>query len=189
MAMSAIPLETLQWMPTEHLGGAQIEPHIRPWLIGQGLLSDRLRSAGGQAYALKVACEYTAVLTPAQREDLGTQAGAGLIREVSLQVQGKTWVYAQTIIPDDTLDQFPWLGELGDSPIGQVMAGMSGVERRPYEFGRMPLSHPLAQRALASIDERPDWLWARRALWRLRGSSVLVQEIFCPGIGHARTRP
>jgi chorismate lyase len=187
--MSAMPPEALQWMPSERLGSAQVEPHIHPWLIGQGLLSERLREIGGDGYALKVACEYTAVLAPIERADLGTQAGAGLVREVALQVGGKTWVYAQTLVPDDTLKQFPWLGELGEAPIGQVMAGLSGVERRPYEFVRLPFAHPLAQRALEWMDERPDWLWARRALWRLRGSPVLVQEIFCPGIGHAGIRP
>jgi chorismate lyase len=187
--MSAMPPETLQWMPTERLGSAQIDSRIRPWLIGQGLLSERLRSVGGEGYALKVADEYTAVLTPLQREDLGTASSAALVREVALQMRGKTWVYAQSLIPDATLDQFPWLAELGTSPIGQVMAGISGVERRPYEFVRVPASHPLGRRALEWIEERPEWLWARRALWRLRGLPVLVQEIFCPGIGHAVTRP
>jgi chorismate lyase len=187
--MSAMPPESLQWMPTERLGGAQIETHIRPWLIGQGLLSDRLRSVGGEGYALKVAYEYTASLSPIQRDDLGTQAGAGLFREVCMQVGGKTWVYAQTIIPDDTLNLFPWLAELGEAPIGQVMAGISGLERRPYEFVKIPLSHALARHALEWIDEQPEWFWARRALYRLRGAPVLVQELFCPGIGHAGTRP
>jgi chorismate--pyruvate lyase len=173
----------LQWMPAERLGAVSIEPRLRQWLIGQGLLTARLRAVGGEQFRVRLAEQFSALLDATTRQDLGTTDTAALFREVSLQVGAATWVYAQSIIPDSTLGLFPWLAELGDSPLGETIGSMSGVTRQPYEFAAIPAAHPLALRVLALISERPAEIWARRAMLRLRGAPLIVQELFCPSIG------
>jgi chorismate--pyruvate lyase len=158
-------------------------------LIGQGLLTARLRAVGGDQFRVRLAEQFSGLLDAATRADLATADNAALFREVSLEVSDATWVYAQCIIPDSTLSLFPWLAELGDAPLGETIGSMSGVTRQPYEFAAIPATYALATRVLALISERPAELWARRAVLRLRGAPLIVQEIFCPSIGqHAGPR-
>jgi chorismate lyase len=179
----------LQWMPAERLGAARVEPRLRQWLIGQGLLTARLRALGGEQFRVRLKEQFSGLLDAAARADLATTDTAALFREVSLEVAGATWVYAQCIIPDSTLGLFPWLAELGDAPLGETISAMAGVTRQPYEFAAIPAAHPLATRVLVLISERPAELWARRAVLRLRGAPLIVQELFCPSIGqHASPR-
>jgi chorismate lyase len=141
----------LVWMPAERLGGACVEPRLRQWLIGQGLLTARLRGVGGVDFRVRLREQYSGLLDITTREDLGTADSAALFREVSLEVGGAPWVYAQSIIPDSTLSLFPWLAELGDAPLGETISSMAGLTRQPYEFAAMPATHALGVRVLALI--------------------------------------
>ena len=38
----ATPIEAVQWMPAERLGQSTMEARVRSWLIGKGLLTQRM---------------------------------------------------------------------------------------------------------------------------------------------------
>jgi len=102
---------------------------------------------------------------------------------VELSCADQVWVFAQSVIPDATLCAHPWLAELGDSPLGELLATLSGVERSSYEYAWLRADDPLSARALRGADVAPQGLWARRSRILLRGAPLLAQEAFLPSTG------
>ena len=168
------------------------------------------RMLAGDAHALRwahkmIRLQWDAQLAPIERafaylplehcEDAATQAlsvakfkalleapaASCFARRVELNSAGRTWVYAETLIPDHTLEAHPWLAELGDSSLGATLAACKDLVRGPFEFAPLPESHPLAGQALARSATRGDVVWARRSWFALAGRRLLVQEAFLPG--------
>jgi chorismate lyase len=111
-----------------------------------------------------------------------------LLREIEFRCDDSRIVYAQTVLPDSTLRAFPWLRELGDSPIGETLrrAGAPLV-REPLEYAELEPEHALALAASdASPEAQQDPLWARRAVYRLGGRPILVQEVFLPALSRVQ---
>jgi chorismate--pyruvate lyase len=180
-------LDSIQWIPAERLGQLDIEAHLRPWLIGKGLLSTRMKDRCGERFGAHLVDQWTGLLSAEIKDSLKVPDAAALFRDEELACGEQVWVFSQTVVPDSTLSVHPWLGELGDSPIGEIMGDLAGIERSSYEYARLPAENPLAARALRDTDVRPAGLWARRWKIQLRGLPMLCQEAFLPAMG--RTAP
>jgi len=172
-----------EWLPAERLGQFAVDGPLRPWLIGKGLLTQRLKAVCGARFSLRLVAQSTGLLTAAQKTGLGTSDSAALFRDVAMCCDERLWVYAQTAVPDSTLSAHPWLAELGDTALGETLVGLSGFERRSYEFAWLPAAEPLCARALHHAEVGPTGVWARRSRLVLRGSPLLVQELFLPAMG------
>jgi len=177
---NAVPPE---WLPAERLGQQKVDANVRPWLIGQGLLSTRIKSHCGERFRLRLVGQWSGLLTGSQKSGLRAHDNAGLFRDVEMNRDDQVWVFAQTVMPDSTLCLHPWLAELGDAPLDETLDGLSGVERSSYEYAWLPAEHPLAAAALGEADIKPPGLWARRARVALRGAPLLMQEVFLPAAG------
>jgi chorismate-pyruvate lyase len=176
------PFEAVQWQPAERLGQLSVDAHLRPWMIGKGLLTLRLKGACGE-FDLRLVDQWTGTLTPALKSVLRTDDHAGLFRDVEMFCNEQVWVFAQTVVPDSTLCAHPWLAELGDSALGETLSDLSGVERGPYEYAWLPAADPLTQRALRDAEITPAGLWARRSRLTLRNAPLVDQELFLPAMG------
>jgi chorismate--pyruvate lyase len=172
----------VDWLPAERLGQVSIDARVRAWMIGNGLLTLRLKAACKESFALRLIDQWTGLLQASHQQILRTQDNAGLYRDVEMECDGRIWVFAQSIVPDSTLSAHPWLAELGDSALGETLIGLSGYEHSAYEFGWLPADHSVAARALRNAEVRPAGLWARRSRIILRGAPILVQELFLPAI-------
>lgn len=175
--------DSIRWLPAERLGQFNIDARMRPWLIGKGLLTLRMRAACGERFSLRLAEQWTGLLNPDHKAGLRIADHAGLFREVELCCGEQVWVFVQTVVPDATLCVHPWLAELGDSSLGETLNELSGVERSSYEYAWLPADDPLAARALTAADLKPAGLWARRSRLELRNAPLLVQEVFLPATG------
>jgi chorismate lyase len=171
------------WFPAERLGQLDVEARMRPWLIGKGLITQRMRDACAERFNLHLVDQRTGLLSPTLKAHLRTADAAGLFRDVELCCGDQVWVFAQSIIPDSTLSVHPWLAELGDSSLGEMLTALSGVERSSYEYAWLPADDALSARALRGTEVAPAGLWARRARIRLRGYPLLAQEAFLPATG------
>jgi chorismate--pyruvate lyase len=180
---SARPIESIQWQPAERLGQLSMDAHLRPWLIGNGLLTERLRAVCGERFVLRLVDQWTGLLGASHKAALRTEDRAGLFRDIEMCCGENVWVFGQTIVPDSTLSLHPWLAELGDSALGETLKGLSGVERRSYEYAWLPIEEAVTERALRDAQIRPAGLWARRARIALRTAPLLTQELFLPAMG------
>jgi chorismate--pyruvate lyase len=178
-------VESNQWLPAERLGQVTVDAHVRPWLIGKGLLTLRMKAVCGERFALRLVDQWTGLLNAAHRSALRSTDNAGLFRDVEMCCGGQVWVFAQTIMPDSTLCAHPWLAELGDSALGETLSDLSGVERSSYEYAWLPVEEPVTARALREAEIKPAGLWARRSRVSLRSAPLLMQELYLPAMGRA----
>jgi chorismate--pyruvate lyase len=175
--------ETVEWLPAERLGECTLDHRLRTWLIGKGLLTARLKAVCGPRFALRLVDLWSGELDPAQRRALRADDNAGLFRDVEMVCGDQVWVFAQSVLPDSTLNAHPWLAELGDAALGETLSALSGVERSAYEYAWLPVCDKLTARALRDACVAPAGLWARRSRFLLRGAPMLVQELFLPAMG------
>jgi chorismate-pyruvate lyase len=177
------PVDSIQWLPAERLGQLAVDAQVRPWLIGKGLLTVRMKAVCGERFTLSLVDQWTGLLDAGHKAALQSSDNAGLFRDVEMSCGGQVWVFAQTVVPDSTLCAHPWLAELGDSALGETMSGLSGVERSSYEFAWLPVQDAVTARALRDAEVKPAGLWARRSRVTLRSAPLLMQELFLPAMG------
>ena len=176
---------SVQWVPAERLGQLSVDAPLRAWLIGKGLLTQRLRGRYGDRYAHRMTDQWSGRLEQGHRSTLGVTDDAGLFRDVEMRCGDQAWVFEQTIMPDSTLCAHPWLAELGDSALGETVSDLAAVDRGPYEYAWLPANGPLPTRALRDAGVEPVGLWGRRTRVKLRGAPLLVHEVFLPAMGRA----
>ncbi len=173
--------DPVEWVPAERLGGREVGAVLRPWLIGQGWLTQRLREKFHERFECRAGDPWTGLLSGEERAFLGASDPAGLVREEWLRVDGHDWALCRAVLPDSTLTAHPWLAELGESSLPEMLAQLSGVTRGPYEYARLTADAPLARAALG--ERTREGLWARRTRLRLRGAPLALQELFLPAAG------
>jgi chorismate--pyruvate lyase len=178
-------VDSIQWLPAERLGQLSIDAQLRPWLIGNGLLTSRMKALCGKRFALRLVGQWPGLLGAAHRAALRSSDNAGFFREVELYCGGQVWAFAQTIMPDSTLSDHLWLAELGDTALCETLGDLSGIERGSYEYAWLPVAEAVTARALRGAEVKPAGLWARRVRVTLRGAPLLMQELFLPAMGRA----
>jgi chorismate--pyruvate lyase len=178
-------IESVQWQPAERLGQLSVDGQLRPWLIAKGLLTQRLKDACAERYALRLVDQWTGLLSPSHKAVLRTEDNAGLFRDIEMCCGDNVWVFGQSVVPDSTLSAHPWLAELGDSELGETLSDLSGVVRGSYEYAWLPVTELATARALRDAQIKPAGLWGRRARITLRNAPLLIQELFLPAMGRA----
>jgi chorismate--pyruvate lyase len=176
-------IASIQWQPAERLGQLRVDARLRPWLIGDGLLTQRLKAACGRRFNLRLVDLWTGLLSATHKSALQIEDNAGLFRDIEMRCNEHVWVFGRTVVPDSTLTLHPWLAELGDSPLGETLNDLSGVERGCYEYAWLPAEEPASERALREAEVKPSGLWARRARINLRRAPLLTYELFLPSMG------
>jgi chorismate--pyruvate lyase len=156
---------------------------LHPWLAEPGLLTARVRRACGDATRFRLLRLEPAALSPGLALRMGVDDAGCLLREIEFACATSRWIFAQSVFPDGTVRQHPWLGKLGSTALGESLLGQPDVSREPLEYRELPTGHELAIAAGAAIGE-PQPLWARRAVYHLSGAPILVQEVFLPALGH-----
>jgi chorismate lyase len=178
-------VESIQWLPAERLGQLSVDAQLRPWLIGKGLLTLRMKTVCGERFALRLVDQWSGLLSAAHQSALRSPDNAGLFRDVELSCGEQVWVFAQAIMPDSTLCAHPWLAELGDAALCETLGDLTGIERGSHEYAWLPVAEAVTARALRDAEVKPAGLWARRSRVTLRGAPLLMQELFLPAMGRA----
>jgi chorismate--pyruvate lyase len=161
---------------------ARVPAPLRPWLEEPGLLTSRVHAQCGADARLRLLRLEPAPLDPGLAHRLGVDDPTCLLREIEFTCGARRWVFAQSIFPQATVATHPWLRELGDRGLGESLSAVEDVRREPLEYLELPVGHPLARAALPGATDTVS-LWARRAVYRLGGLPILVQEVFLPALG------
>jgi chorismate--pyruvate lyase len=134
---------------------------------------------------LRRLAETDIALSDGQRRLMQTADQSGRLREISLQSGDTRYVYGTSLIPGSLLLAYPWLGDLGEQPLGATLTARLDVARSEFRYRRIGPGEPLAQRATAtgySKEGAAANLWARRSLFCLPGGRILVTEVFLPAL-------
>jgi chorismate lyase len=172
------------WAPFEQVE-RDVPPALRSWLVEPGLLTARIRDLCGPRMRFRMLGPLrSAGLSAELQARLDLYGDRCLLREIEFCCDGERVVYAQTVLPDATVKRYPWLKDLQHSPIGESLRRADApLEREPLEYAVLP---PDSALALAASDASPAaqqaMLWARRAVYRLAGAPILVQEVFLPAL-------
>ena len=159
------------------------DARLRHWLIDRGSLTRRLQSRCPQfgvdllSQRLAAPCrdEYE-VLALGAREQC-------VVREVALKCGREPIVFAHSVALRQTVDTgWQLLRALGARPLGAVLFANPRVQRGALHFQRLNPRHVLYQRACTLVTRPPVALWARRSLFILGKSRLLVTEVFLPAI-------
>lgn len=161
-------------------------PELLPWLVEPGLLTARVRALCGERMRFRMLGPLRVARLPSELQSrLLVQDERCLLRDIEFRCNAERLVYARTILPDSTLRRYPWLRELEDSPLGEALRRTDEpLEREPLEYARLPPQGDLARAATgpAFHESGQGALWARRAVYRLGGEPILVQEVFLPAL-------
>ena len=175
------------WLPLASCRD-RVPEALEPWLTEPGLLTARVREACGADMRLRLLRLEPAPLDPGVARRLGVDDTTCLLREIEFTCGERRWIFAQSVFPQSSVQRHPWLGELGDRPLGESLSAVEDVRREPLECLELHAGHPLARAAGVSgvtggtaADDGP--VWARRAVYRLGGEPILVQEVFLPALG------
>ncbi len=155
-------------------------PAAAAWLTETGLLTERLRACCDGEPGLTVVALAEALLDGEDAAVMQAAVPMAFVREVELTCGGRPWVFAQTLIPQATLERQAWLATLGGAALGERLAAVPGIERGPLEFARLGAGDRLFLRALRERPDPPASLWARRSWFAIAGDRLLVQEVFLP---------
>jgi chorismate--pyruvate lyase len=103
------------------------------------------------------------------------------VRQVELICGNTPWVFARTVIPRSSLQgRQQRLARLGTRPLGAVLFADPSLWRRKVEVARLEFGQPLFKKAARLLDSPPQELWARRSLFCVEQSLLLVSELFLP---------
>src|SRR5688500_8292994 len=160
----------------------------RAWLVDRGSLTARIQSRC-DAFRVKVVFQGRARI---DRDETFLQAaprrGYALVREVYLYCRRTPVVFAHSVIDPRSL-RGPWrrLAGLGNRPLGAALFADPRIRRYPLRQRKLSPHHELYRRACSALKSRPAFLWARRSLFMLHKSPILVTEVFLPGIHNLRS--
>jgi chorismate--pyruvate lyase len=167
------------WLPLEACT-ARAPSSLLPWLSEPGLLTARVRASCGAATQFRMLRLAPAPLALSLKSRLAIGDDVCLLREIEFACAGERWIFAQSVFPESTVARYPWLRGLGESPLGEALRRVGDVERDALEYAELPADCELA---CAAQPAGGDVLWARRAVYRLAGSPIIVQEVFLPALG------
>jgi chorismate lyase len=161
---------------------------LHPWLAEPGLLTARVRRACGSETRFRLLRVARSRLAAALARRMNVADTGCLVREIEFACGGTRWIFAQSVFPDSTVRQHPWLAELGNVALGESLLGRADVSRQPLEYSELRRSDELA----VAAGEGADGAWARRAVYHLSEAPILVQEVFLPALvndGRAVAQP
>lgn len=154
------------------------------WLIDRGSLTDRVRAGcKGRRFRVDLVFQGLQRATRDERLLFGARARQTVVREVYLCCGDTRVVFAHSVARRrDLRGAWRALTSLGTRPLGAALFANPRVRRRPLRFRELQARDELNARAFGGARGPRPFLWARRSLFTLNNSPILVTEIFLPGI-------
>ena len=174
----AFPQQRQHWLRQPMGSGA-----YRSWLVETASLTQRLQSRSttfavhtlGLKQAMPALEDAVLLGIPTRR--------ASLMRNVHLLCNGEPAVYASSVLPQSSL-RGAWrgLGRLGNRSLGSMLFSNPQVSRAPLSYRKLTAQHALYRQAVAHLHNKPAYVWARRSVFHLECSAILVTEVFLPSV-------
>lgn len=169
----------------QHVNGVHASDNMADWLTHRASLTARL-VARCQQFRVQRLHQRLALCLTDEIAEIGLARPVKVVeREVLLRCDGHAMVYAHTVVPmTATAMQWPLFASLGEKSLGSTLFSDPLVVRGELAYAKLRHTHPLMRRihALHVLAELPLSLFARRSVFRRKGSCLLVTEVFLPEI-------
>ncbi len=155
----------------------------RAWLTDRGSLTQRIAD---RCSRFRVEVVFQGLRRPTRDEAfLFADRGRSrvVVREVYLYCGDIPVVFAHSVTrPRDLRGTWKALTGLGSRSLGTRLFTDPRVQRCPLHQKKLTAGHELYARAVGAAPHAAAPLWARRSLFLLHNSPILVTEVFLPGI-------
>ena len=159
----------------------RLPAELAGWILEPASLTARLKRHCS-AFRVQLLNERAARL-PAFLRPLLPDADAGQLREVMLWCDDMPCVYAQSWLPQHTVNSFKPLADLGERPLGDYIFQQAGLKRGTIEAAQLQVSgSSLSDLAGTSP------CYARRSVFQLNGLPLLVAEVFLPATAQLQAK-
>ena len=164
------------WQPAPAAAG-----RYRQWLTDRGSLTARIAA---RCPRVRVEVVFQGLRRPDRDERfLFANRGRVLVREIFLVCGDTRVVFAHTVLdPRDLCGDWRAVKKLGTRPLGAALFADARIRRYPLRQRKIARHHELHRRLSQLAHKVPPALWARRSLFALHNSPILVTEVFLPEI-------
>lgn len=164
------------WRPLAHYSQQNFSKAWFEWLSAADSMTQRLctHSKTFEVNLLRQEWDYP---FPSERRILNiAPRQLVVVREVELICDAKPWMFARTIVPEQTLSGAnKKLHSIGTTPIGHILFSDPHMQREPFEIAQIKEGSYYYSR---SYPEQKPSLWGRRSIFHLKYKPLLVTEIF-----------
>lgn len=162
------PLCQQQWLSLSPMPSSLLPRSWRIWLLDNGSLTQSLKNLAPGRFSVKVLHTGFGRASLSEAQLLNIPLTEQIyVREVALCIDGKTCVFARSIIPRSTLTgterQLLWLR---NKPLGEFLFKHKNMSRDKISVKQ------------GSVNGQPTW--ARRSVFRVSNKPLLVTECFLP---------
>jgi chorismate--pyruvate lyase len=152
----------------------------RPWLIDRGSLTQRIE-ARSPGMTVQVILQGRRRLHRDERF-LGRGDALALTRDVVLYCDAVPVVYAHSVLrPGDRGAGWRLMRGMGSRPLGAALFIDPRIRRLALRQHKLGCGHELQRRVTQQLNVSGP-LWARRSLFMVGKSPILVTEVFLPGV-------
>ena len=152
-----------QWISYEAMNVQLKNKIIKSWLLEEGPITKRIES--NEKFELKLLRDDLGNVSKLDRLFLGHLSGDIKIREVILYGDKNPRVYAQSIIPVETINQgLSKLGELGTKPLGDILFEKNIFKKEDAIF--------------AQFKDDKNIFWGRKTKYHVKNKPFSVMEVF-----------
>lgn len=154
------------------------------WLFEPNSMTARLRRVGDNQLQVRLLSQQWQ--QPRRSEAVALNLPwrqPAVIREVELVVKGAVWIFARSVYPKAVLTGHGvCLRSLGTKPVGDVLYTDPTIARSDFEVTILRPGQVDFIKATRSLVTKPDYLLARRSVFRWYNKPLLISEIFLPTI-------
>ena len=152
-----------QWISYEAMNAQLKNKIIKSWLLEEGPITKRIES--NEKFELKLLRDDLGNVNKLDRSFLGHLNGDMKIREVILYGNQNPRVYAQSIIPVETINQgLSKLGKLGTKPLGDILFEKNIFKKENTVF--------------AKFKDKKNIFWGRKTKYNVKNKPFSVMEVF-----------
>lgn len=151
---------------------------MRPWLLAEGSLTRHLIAASAGAFRVERLHQSWQHPTLSEARLLGSDPSRyALIREVILWGRNEPWVYARSVMPQESLNgDLRRLRRLQNASLGALLFDYPQLRRTPFELACFEPARSDCALPLEQSGEQP--LWGRRSRFAIDARMLIVGEIF-----------
>lgn len=152
-----------QWISYEAMNAQLKNKIIKSWLLEEGPITKRIES--NEKFELKLLRDDLGNVNKLDRSFLGHLNGDMKIREVILYGNQNPRVYAQSIIPVETINKgLSKLGKLGTKPLGDILFEKNIFKKENTVF--------------AKFKDKKNIFWGRKTKYNVKNKPFSVMEVF-----------